>query len=65
MISGITIDKLHSIHWTSIEIATDTVAILNADPDDDWTYEVRIHPTKSNHAAIVVFDETGAEIGTL
>lgn len=65
MISALTIDKLHPTHWTSIEIATKTVATLNADPDDDWTYEVRVHPTNPTSASIVAFDETGAEIGTL
>lgn len=51
--------------WISLENAESAVAALNADPEDDWGYSVRAHPTDPNLAVVEVRDERGHLLGGL
>ena len=45
------------------EEADRIAAELNADPDDDWTYEAVHSPTGTGYSFINIYDEDGEFVG--
>ena len=51
--------------YATVEAAEAVAAILNLNEEEGWTYSVAVDPLGTGKAMVLVFDETGFEVGPL